>query len=45
LILEAPEDQAEKAGEVLGKAMETAMELSVPLVAEVAAGRRWSDLK
>lgn len=45
LIIEAPEAEAEKAGEVLRREMESAAELSVPLVADVNIGKSWYDAK
>ena len=45
LIVESPEAEASKAAETLRSAMESAMRLSVPLVAGTSVGERWSDLK
>ena len=45
LIVEAPLAEATKAAVLLKKAMEDALELSVPLIAEVKQGQRWSDCK
>lgn len=45
LIVEAPVDEAEEAGKLLKDAMESAMKLDVPLVAEVCQANRWSECK
>ncbi len=45
LIVEAPEAEAVKAAEILEYELEHAAELSVPLTAEVHAGRSWYDAK
>lgn len=45
LIIEAPLDEAEKAGQVLQREMESAAALSVPLVAEVGTGKSWYEAK
>lgn len=45
LIIEAPEAEAERAGEVLRREMENAAQLSVPLVADVNIGKSWYDAK
>jgi len=45
LIVEAPEEEAERVRELLREIMENVMELSVPLTAEVNTGRSWFDCK
>lgn len=45
LIIEAPENEAQKVAELLKETMENACELSVPLTVEVACGKTWYDTK
>ncbi len=45
LLLECPPEEADRAAEILRKAMEEAAELKVPLVAEVHRGRNWAEAK
>lgn len=45
LILEVPENELDKAKEILRSEMENAMKLSVPLLVEMAEGRSWYDAK
>ena len=45
LIIECPEELADRASEVLQETMESACKLSVPLVAEVHRGKNWYDAK
>ncbi len=45
LIVEAPRHEAAQAGAILKQAMEGALNLSVPLIADVHQGQRWSDCK
>jgi len=45
LIVEAPQEEAEQVQGMLGEIMQSVMELSVPLTAEVNAGRSWYDCK
>ncbi|MBD5583807.1 MAG: DNA polymerase I [Clostridia bacterium] len=45
LILEAPEEEAERAGKILKDAMENAVSLKVPLTVEVHTGKNWYDAK
>ena len=45
LIVEAPEDEAEKAAAVLTEEMRSAAQLSVPLIADAGIGKSWFDAK
>ncbi len=45
LIVESPENEAEKAKEILINCMQNAAKLSVPLVADCAIGKNWFDAK
>ncbi len=45
LIVEAPEDEAEKAAKILTEEMQNAVSLAVPLTAEANVGRTWYDAK
>ena len=45
LLLECPPEEADRAAELLREAMEGALELSVPLVAEVHRGANWAEAK
>ncbi len=45
LILDAPENEKEKAAEILKFEMENAVELKVPLRVEVAIGHNWYEAK
>ena len=45
LLLECPPEEAEQASALLKEAMEGAMELKVPLVAEVHQGANWAEAK
>ena len=45
LLLECPLEEAEQAAVLLRDAMEGAIELQVPLVAEVHQGRNWAEAK
>jgi DNA polymerase-1 len=45
LLFEAPEAEVEKATGVIKKAMETAVELDVPLIVEVGVGTNWMNTK
>ena len=45
LLLECPPEEAEQAAILLREAMEAAIELSVPLVAEVHRGVNWAEAK
>ena len=43
LILEMPENEAEKTAQVVKNVMENVFTLSVPLVAEVGVAGNWAD--
>ena len=43
LIVECPEDEAERVSALLKEEMEQAVQLSVPLTAEVHTGRSWAE--
>ena len=45
LLLECPPEEADRAADLLREAMEGALELSVPLVAEVHRGANWAEAK
>ena len=45
LVLEAPEQEAEKAAEILKYEMENAVQLKVPLTVEVHSGKDWYEAK
>ncbi|MDE6505392.1 MAG: DNA polymerase I [Clostridia bacterium] len=45
LVLEAPENEAERAAEILKYEMEHAVELKVPLTVDVHIGKSWYDAK
>ena len=45
LILEAPEDEAEKAAALLKEEMEGAFPMKAPLTADVSMGKSWFDAK
>jgi DNA polymerase-1 len=45
LIVEAPENEAEKAAEILKEEMENACKLKVKLVAAVGTGKTWYEAK
>ena len=45
LILDAPEEEAQKAAEILKYEMENAVKLRVPLTVEVHTGKNWYDAK
>ncbi len=43
LIVECPEEEKERVGEILCREMEHAAELSVPLTVDVRSGRSWAE--
>lgn len=45
LILEAPEEEADKAAEILKEEMENAHPFCVPIIADVHSARSWFDIK
>ncbi len=45
LIVEAPAEEAQRAGEILGEEMRGAASLTVPLTADVHSGGNWYDAK
>jgi DNA polymerase-1 len=45
LLFEAPEDEAERAVEVVRERMEHAVELSVPLTVDAGTGKNWYEAK
>ncbi len=45
LIIEAPENEAQKVAELLKGTMETACQMAVPFTVEVACGKTWYDTK
>jgi len=45
LLLEVTNEEKEKVAELVKNAMETAVKLSVPLVADVATGKTWAQTK
>ena len=45
LIVEAPEDEAETAAQILTEEMQNAVHLSVPMVAQAHTGKTWYDAK
>jgi DNA polymerase-1 len=45
LILEVPEEQAERAAEILKEEMESAVNLAVPMTVDAHCGKSWYDAK
>jgi DNA polymerase-1 len=45
LLLESPNEEVERAKEIVKKEMETAVELDVPLTVEIGAGENWMNAK
>ncbi len=45
LIVEAPEDEAQRACEILTQEMQNAAQLAVPLIAEAKTGKTWYEAK
>ena len=44
LLFDVPQDEAEGMRELVREEMEGALELSVPIVAEVGTGPNWRDM-
>ena len=44
LLFDVPEDEAEAMRDLVKREMEGALELSVPIVAEVGTGANWRDI-
>jgi DNA polymerase-1 len=44
LLLEVPEEEAEKARALVQEVMEGALKLDVPLVADARLGRNWAEV-
>ncbi|MGI8639356.1 MAG: DNA polymerase I [Pyrinomonadaceae bacterium] len=45
LLLESPDDEVEKAMEIVKREMENAVEIDVPLTVEIGAGKNWMTAK
>nr|MBA4186096.1 DNA polymerase I [Acidobacteriota bacterium] len=45
LLLESPNDEVERALEIIKKEMDSAVELDVPLIVEIGAGDNWMNAK
>ena len=45
LVLEAPEEEAERASAMVKREMEGVYQLAVPLVVETGIGENWRDAK
>ena len=45
LLLESPNDEVERAKEIVKREMETTVELDVPLTVEIGAGENWMTAK
>ncbi|MEP7271900.1 MAG: DNA polymerase I [Acidobacteriota bacterium] len=45
LVFEVPRDEVERTSEVIKKAMESAAELSIPLLVDIGYGDNWMDAK
>ncbi len=45
LVLEVPENEKEQAAEIVQTAMQNAVQMDIPLLAEVAFGKNWAEAK
>jgi len=45
LLVEAPSGEAKRVAEILKQEMESAVQLDVPLVADIGIGDNWMDAK
>lgn len=45
MMIEAPEDEAEQVKNILKTSMESAVDLKVPLIAEISVAKNWYDCK
>ena len=45
MMIEAPEEEKEQIKEIMKQSMETAIQLKVPLIADIAEARNWYDCK
>ena len=45
MMIEAPENEKEEVKEIMKKEMESAIQLKIPLVAEISEAKNWYDCK
>ena len=45
MVIDAAEDEADEAAQILKTCMEGAASLSVPLTVDISRGKRWFDAK